>query len=99
MGWIIIHDRHGALREVRRGLNNLSQRVMGSNTLVQAALPAILNDTPQRFFQDTITTLHVSSIRYTTVHVNSITTLHPIVNSITTLYLHVSYIITTLHVS
>ena len=60
MGWIVIHDRNDALREVRKGLTRLSQRVMGSNTLVQAALPAILTNTPHQFYQNTIDKLHVS---------------------------------------
>ncbi|KAK3910697.1 Tyrosine aminotransferase [Frankliniella fusca] len=59
MGWIVIHDRHDVLgAEVRAGLQKLSQRIIGSNTLVQGALPAILRDTPESFFQDTIHKLH-----------------------------------------
>ncbi|XP_052124693.1 tyrosine aminotransferase [Frankliniella occidentalis] len=59
MGWIVIHDRHGVLgSEVRAGLQKLSQRIIGSNTLVQGALPAILRNTPEAFFEDTIHKLH-----------------------------------------
>lgn len=55
MGWIIINDRGNVLeREVRAGLQSLSQRIIGSNTLVQGALPTILSNTPQSFFRDTI---------------------------------------------
>ncbi|EAA06243.4 tyrosine aminotransferase [Anopheles arabiensis] len=58
MGWIIVHDRDGVFGEVRRGLANLSVRILGSNTLVQRALPAILDNTPNDFFDDLVATLH-----------------------------------------
>ncbi|XP_066978424.1 tyrosine aminotransferase-like isoform X7 [Macrobrachium rosenbergii] len=55
MGWIAIYDRNGVLdKEIRQGLQSLSQRIIGSNTLVQGALPAILSNTPKSFFDDTI---------------------------------------------
>mmetsp|Transcript_7577 Transcript_7577/g.12223 ORF Transcript_7577/g.12223 Transcript_7577/m.12223 type:complete len:369 (-) Transcript_7577:26-1132(-) len=49
VGWIIIHDvpssQDGlkALHHVREGLFSLTQVIVGSNTLVQAALPSILD--------------------------------------------------------
>lgn len=46
--------------QVRKGLNCLSQRIIGSNTIVQGALPAILEKTPQKFYDDIIRTLYVS---------------------------------------
>ncbi|XP_043275577.1 tyrosine aminotransferase [Venturia canescens] len=58
MGWIIIHDRQGILEEVRKGLNCLSQRIIGSNTIVQGALPSILEKTPQKFYDDILRTLY-----------------------------------------
>ncbi|KAK2164059.1 hypothetical protein LSH36_69g02010 [Paralvinella palmiformis] len=55
LGWIMIHDRHGAFeKQVRPGLTSLSQRILGPNTLVQGALPKILESTPQEFFDFTI---------------------------------------------
>ncbi|PNF35001.1 Tyrosine aminotransferase [Cryptotermes secundus] len=59
MGWITIHDRHGIFETagVRAGLQRLSQRILGSNTLVQGALASIFTRTPEKFFQDTIMTL------------------------------------------
>ncbi|GBP66560.1 Tyrosine aminotransferase [Eumeta japonica] len=55
MGWLIVHDRKGVLgKEVRKGLSNLSTRILGPNTLVQKALPAILTLTPQSFFDEVI---------------------------------------------
>ncbi|GFG31578.1 hypothetical protein Cfor_08050, partial [Coptotermes formosanus] len=59
MGWIIIHDRHDIFEqaEVRSGLQRLSQRIIGSNTLIQGALPCILQRTPEKFYEDTVRTL------------------------------------------
>lgn len=55
MGWILIHDRNSVFApEARAALQSLSQRIIGSNTLVQGALPDILRNTPQSFFDDTI---------------------------------------------
>lgn len=50
LGWIVIHDEYGVLDDVRKSLNALSQRTIGSNTLIQGALPAILKNTPQSFY-------------------------------------------------
>lgn len=58
MGWIVVHDRNNIFNhEIRDGLQRLSQRTIGSNTLVQGALPAILSNTPEDFFNDTAKTL------------------------------------------
>ncbi|KYQ56763.1 Tyrosine aminotransferase [Trachymyrmex zeteki] len=62
MGWIIIHDRQNVLEaEIRKGLQCLSQRIIGSNTIIQGALPKILRNTPQKFFDDVINTLYSHS--------------------------------------
>ena len=58
MGWIVIYDRgHVFDQEVRKGLLCMSQRIIGSNTLVQGALPTILANTPKSFFDDTISVI------------------------------------------
>jgi len=57
MGWITVHDPIGAFNEVRVGLQLLSQKIIGSNTLVQGAMRQILHRTPQKFHDDLITTL------------------------------------------
>ncbi|KAL7011425.1 hypothetical protein ACKWTF_014259 [Chironomus riparius] len=57
LGWIIVHDRHGALQDIRKGLMNLSARILGPNSLVQGALPAILKNTPQKFYDELVETL------------------------------------------
>ncbi|CAG0888146.1 unnamed protein product [Darwinula stevensoni] len=55
MGWILIYDRQGIFdKEVRKGLQCLSQRIIGSNTLIQGALPAIFKNTPPSFFASSI---------------------------------------------
>lgn len=58
MGWIVIHDRDNLFKEVRKGLGNLSARILGANTLVQGALPDILKNTPQAFYDDLVSTLY-----------------------------------------
>jgi len=56
MGWIVMYDAAGHLQAggVRQGLLDLSTRILGPNSVVQAALPDILADTPASFFQATL---------------------------------------------
>lgn len=42
LGWLIIHDRFGALAEVKKGIVALSQKIVGPCALVQGALPQLL---------------------------------------------------------
>lgn len=56
-GWVIIHDRENRLSEVTKGLKNMCGRILGSNTLVQGAIPDILEKTPQSFFDSVIAIL------------------------------------------
>lgn len=61
LGWVIIHDRHNIFgKEVRNGLLSMSTRILGPNTLMQKALPRILKETPQSFFDETIRFIEVS---------------------------------------
>ena len=48
------------LTQVRDGLLRLSQRILGPNTLVQAAMKNILEETPQTFFEKTIEVVRVN---------------------------------------
>uniref|UniRef100_A0A1A9VRY0 Tyrosine aminotransferase n=1 Tax=Glossina austeni TaxID=7395 RepID=A0A1A9VRY0_GLOAU len=57
-GWIIVHDRGNRLVEVTAGLRNMCCRILGSNTLIQGAIPAILENTPQIYFDEIIDVLH-----------------------------------------
>lgn len=64
LGWIVIHDRNNVLQGVRKGLANLSARLLGPNSMVQGAIPAILNNTPQEFFDGLVETLQVSFLTF-----------------------------------
>ena len=58
IGWIIIYDKNHVFdHEIRRGLMCMSQRIIGSNTFIQGALPTILKNTPASFFENTIKTV------------------------------------------
>ncbi|KAG5682905.1 hypothetical protein PVAND_012223 [Polypedilum vanderplanki] len=54
MGWISIHDRHDALKEIRKGFTQMLGRNFGPNCTVQKALPEILQNVPQTFFDETV---------------------------------------------
>ncbi|KAJ3165191.1 hypothetical protein HDU88_004272 [Geranomyces variabilis] len=56
LGWVLIHDRNGAFAEVRKGLLNLTQLILGPNSIIQAALPEILK-APQSFYDQTMAQL------------------------------------------
>ncbi|XP_018573668.1 tyrosine aminotransferase [Anoplophora glabripennis] len=58
VGWIVVHDEIGAFDNVRKALVCLCQRTIGSNTLIQGALPSILQNTPQSFHDELISTLY-----------------------------------------
>ena len=46
---------------MKPGLIALSQQILGPNTLVQGALPAILANTPSSFFENTMQVIQVST--------------------------------------
>lgn len=64
MGWVIVHDRNNILDDIRKGIANLSTRILGPCSILQAALPSILRNTPQSFFDNLVNTLYVSSFCY-----------------------------------
>eukprot|EP01087_Luapelamoeba_hula_P003627 TRINITY_DN1342_c0_g1_i5.p2 TRINITY_DN1342_c0_g1~~TRINITY_DN1342_c0_g1_i5.p2 ORF type:complete len:399 (+),score=43.76 TRINITY_DN1342_c0_g1_i5:1387-2583(+) len=53
VGWIIIHDRDGRLEELKTGMYKLGQLILGANTLVQSAIPEMLEKTPTEFYEET----------------------------------------------
>lgn len=53
VGWIFVHDPIGVMNQIKTGIVNLSQLIIGANSLIQAALPDILA-TPTSFHQDTM---------------------------------------------
>lgn len=48
--------------QIRQALVNLGQRIIGSNTIVQGALPKILKNTPQTYYDGILKTLEVSDV-------------------------------------
>ncbi|XP_034651684.1 tyrosine aminotransferase [Drosophila subobscura] len=58
MGWIIVHDRKQRLGNAVIGLKNMCGRILGSNTIIQGALPEILAKTPQSYFDGVIEVLY-----------------------------------------
>ena len=45
MGWITVHDRNGIFgKEIRGGLQKLSQRIIGANTIVQVRVLHLLSE-------------------------------------------------------
>uniref|UniRef100_A0A0N4ZB32 Tyrosine aminotransferase n=1 Tax=Parastrongyloides trichosuri TaxID=131310 RepID=A0A0N4ZB32_PARTI len=52
LGWIIIHDRFSVLENVRKGMISLTQKIVGPCALMQGALPKILKETPQSYFEE-----------------------------------------------
>lgn len=55
LGWIVLHDRGDVFKpEIRNGLLNLSQAILGPCTLIQGALPAILGDLTNSCFEQVI---------------------------------------------
>ncbi len=42
VGWLVVHDRKGRLAEVRTGIKQLTQLIVGASSLVQACIPRVL---------------------------------------------------------
>ncbi|KAI8922419.1 pyridoxal phosphate-dependent transferase [Powellomyces hirtus] len=76
LGWILIHDRNGAFREIRKGLVNLTQLILGPNSVIQAALPDILS-APQSFYDETMEQLEKNA-NISKKLLSNIPGLHPI---------------------
>ncbi len=47
------------LFKVRQGLFDLATKIVGPNSVIQGALPAILSKTPQSFFDETMAYIQV----------------------------------------
>jgi tyrosine aminotransferase len=62
IGWIVVHDASDKLDEVRKGLGRIAGRNFGPSSLIQQALPDILKNTPQKFFDDTISRVHRNAL-------------------------------------
>eukprot|EP00386_Alphamonas_edax_P008223 GDKI01027024.1.p1 GENE.GDKI01027024.1~~GDKI01027024.1.p1 ORF type:complete len:460 (-),score=161.58 GDKI01027024.1:76-1404(-) len=59
MGWVVAHDRHNALTDVKKGLQTLATITLGPCSLIQALVPSFLNDTPKSYLDDTMKQLEV----------------------------------------
>ncbi|GAA5977593.1 hypothetical protein JCM21900_000538 [Sporobolomyces salmonicolor] len=57
LGWVVIHDPLNVLSDVRGGLGKWAFRIQGPNSTMQRALPAILANTPESFYVDTMNKL------------------------------------------
>jgi tyrosine aminotransferase len=60
VGWVVLHERGGLFKELRRGISNLSQTQLHPNTVFQQALPEILN-TPKEFFDGVVEVLKTNA--------------------------------------
>ena len=46
VGWIVVHDRDDRLEEVKIGIKQLTQLIVGANSLTQACIPQVLTPAP-----------------------------------------------------
>ena len=60
MGWIVMNDRNNLFDDIRLGLANIAGRNFWPNSTVQLALPEIIKNTPQEFFDDNCRRVYVS---------------------------------------
>ncbi|CAF1007375.1 unnamed protein product [Rotaria sp. Silwood1] len=78
VGWIVIHDRHNLFKDtIQPGLIDLSSRILGPNSVTQAALPHILSETPDSYFDDILNQLQ-SNAEYVYHSLLDAPGLHPI---------------------
>ncbi|KAJ8905046.1 hypothetical protein NDN08_001558 [Rhodosorus marinus] len=54
LGWLVIHDVDNALKKVRMGLERLATLIVGPNSIVQTALPKILANVDEPWFQGVV---------------------------------------------
>jgi tyrosine aminotransferase len=50
VGWLTVYNRHEALTTLKAGFHRLITLLLAPNSLVQAALPTVLESTPQEFY-------------------------------------------------
>lgn len=62
VGWIVIHDRQNLFKDtIKPGLLDLSSRILGPNSVTQAALPHILSETPDSYHEDIMNQLETNA--------------------------------------
>ena len=53
LGWTIVHDPANVYRgALSKGINKLTTRLVGPNSVVQAAIPAILEQVPESWHKE-----------------------------------------------
>ncbi|KAG5684926.1 hypothetical protein PVAND_014134 [Polypedilum vanderplanki] len=58
LDWVIVNDRGDKLKEIRKGFQNIAGRNFYPNSTVQHALPKILSEVPQSFFDKNNQMIH-----------------------------------------
>lgn len=61
VGWILIHDRQNRFQSVREGLRRLATLILGANSLIQASIPAIFENTPDSYYRKLNSTLEAQA--------------------------------------
>ena len=57
VGWILIYDRENRLKEVAAGMKKLAMIILSTCTVMQAAIPDIIKNTPADFMTKTMAQL------------------------------------------
>lgn len=78
LGWITVHDRNGILSEIKQGIVQLSQLILGPNSLAQSILTEILENTPEDFLEGLVKTLEEHST-FTVEKLSKVPGLKPVV--------------------
>jgi len=61
VGWVVFHDPEDRMREVRSGIQSLTQVILGANSICSMALPTILEKIPKGFYSDLNRTLSIAA--------------------------------------
>jgi tyrosine aminotransferase len=61
VGWVVFHDPDNRMCEVRQGMLSMTQVILGANSLVQAALPTILEKIPKSYYKSLNRTLSIAA--------------------------------------
>jgi len=63
VGWTIVHDRNEIFgKKVREALLALSQLILGANSVIQAAIPSMLEGTPETYYSDMMKILEANAM-------------------------------------
>lgn len=52
VGWILIHNKKDRLKDIGPAIKRMSQLILGPCTLIQSAIPAMLQETPQAWYDE-----------------------------------------------